>query len=55
MKLPWETPPDIYGIGMNYASHAKELGRDPPSSPLVFTKSTSSFCTGPYIVLPGEK
>ena len=47
-------PPDIYGIGMNFLSHAKELGKDPPVAPLVFPKATSSFNTGRYLVLPGR-
>ena len=47
-------PPDIYGIGMNFLSHAKELGKDPPVAPLVFPKATSSFNTGRFLVLPGR-
>eukprot|EP00873_Tetraselmis_striata_P029719 jgi/Tetstr1/449983/TSEL_037035.t1 len=56
--VPWAAassraePPDIYGIGANYMAHVQELGRSPPTTPLVFPKATSSFNTGPYIVLP---
>ena len=34
----------IYGIGRNYADHARELGNAPPTSePIVFLKATSSI------------
>jgi 2-keto-4-pentenoate hydratase/2-oxohepta-3-ene-1,7-dioic acid hydratase in catechol pathway len=34
----------IYGIGRNYADHAKELGNTPPKSePIVFLKAASSI------------
>lgn len=61
-KVPWgqtpwacggrAAPPDIFGIGANYLAHVQELGRPTPTTPLVFPKATSSFNTGPYIVLP---
>eukprot|EP00951_Prasinocladus_malaysianus_P006068 scaffold42876_cov35-Prasinocladus_malaysianus.AAC.1 len=59
-EAPWANggcgaPPDIYGIGMNYLSHAKELGKDPPTAPLVFPKATSSFSTAPKLILPDPK
>ena len=34
-------------IGLNYSDHAKELGADIPSEPVVFMKATSSL-TGPF-------
>ena len=43
----------IVAIGLNYVEHACEGGRDIPTEPLLFMKSTSSLC-GPNdpIVLP---
>lgn len=32
----------IYCVGLNYAQHAKECGRDPPPHPVVFMKAVSS-------------
>lgn len=34
---------NIYGIGRNYAAHAKELGNAVPAEPLVFMKSTAAL------------
>lgn len=34
---------DIYCIGRNYVDHAKELGNDVPTSPVVFLKSYSAL------------
>lgn len=34
---------DIYCIGRNYVDHAKELGNEVPTSPVVFLKSFSSL------------
>jgi 2,4-diketo-3-deoxy-L-fuconate hydrolase len=39
-------PPQVFAIGLNYASHAGESGFDVPTDPVVFTKFVSSF-TGP--------
>ncbi|KAH0904429.1 hypothetical protein HID58_043932 [Brassica napus] len=33
----------IVGVGLNYASHAKELGNALPKDPIVFLKPTSSY------------
>ncbi len=35
---------NIFCIGRNYAEHAKELNNPIPTSPVVFTKPTSSIC-----------
>jgi acylpyruvate hydrolase len=40
-------PRAIFGIGLNYAAHAREQGADPPTAPIVFMKLPSS------IVAPG--
>ena len=34
-------------IGLNYSDHAKELGADTPTEPVIFMKATSSL-TGPF-------
>src|SRR3954447_10711707 len=42
------TPRKIVCVGRNYAAHAKELGNDVPSEPLLFLKPPSA------IIGPGE-
>ena len=34
-------------IGLNYADHARETGKEPPPEPIIFMKATSAF-SGPY-------
>ncbi|GLI26949.1 fumarylacetoacetate hydrolase [Agromyces rhizosphaerae] len=41
-------PPQVFAIGLNYASHAGESGFAVPTDPVVFTKFVSSF-TGPDV------
>jgi 2-keto-4-pentenoate hydratase/2-oxohepta-3-ene-1,7-dioic acid hydratase in catechol pathway len=36
-------PPQVFAIGLNYASHAGESGLNVPENPMVFTKFVSSF------------
>lgn len=38
---PIPRPQKSFGIGLNYASHVEETGREAPESPLVFTKFPS--------------
>jgi len=38
LLAPVPEPRAIYGIGLNYAAHAAETGRDKPEAPIVFTK-----------------
>src|SRR5579859_4955662 len=46
-------PTKIVCVGRNYAAHAKELGNDVPSEPLLFLKPPSSIVgPGDGIVLP---
>jgi 2-keto-4-pentenoate hydratase/2-oxohepta-3-ene-1,7-dioic acid hydratase in catechol pathway len=56
MKIPFEPgyrPSKIVCIGRNYAEHAKELGNEVPSEPLIFLKAPSSIIfDGEPIVLP---
>jgi acylpyruvate hydrolase len=40
--LPPITPRAIFGIGLNYADHAAETGREAPDAPIVFMKLPSS-------------
>ena len=36
-------PVNIFAIGLNYAEHARESGREPPERPVVFMKATSAL------------
>jgi 2-keto-4-pentenoate hydratase/2-oxohepta-3-ene-1,7-dioic acid hydratase in catechol pathway len=48
-------PSKILGIGRNYVDHAKELGHDVPSEPLVFLKPPSALLEpGGTLLLPPE-
>ena len=50
---PIPKPEKIFGIGLNYADHAKESGAEPPPEPVLFNKlSTAASCDGQPIVLP---
>jgi 2-keto-4-pentenoate hydratase/2-oxohepta-3-ene-1,7-dioic acid hydratase in catechol pathway len=42
LLAPVPEPGTIYGIGLNYASHAAETGAEPPEQPIVFTKVLGS-------------
>jgi 2-keto-4-pentenoate hydratase/2-oxohepta-3-ene-1,7-dioic acid hydratase in catechol pathway len=51
--LPPVTPSKIVCVGRNYAEHAKELGNEVPTEPLLFLKATSAIITeAEEIVLP---
>lgn len=41
---PW--PTQVFGIGLNYRSHAEESGMEIPKTPLTFTKFSSSIAHG---------
>ncbi len=48
-------PSKIVCVGRNYLEHAKELGNDVPSEPLIFLKPPSSIIAdGDYIELPPQ-
>ena len=52
--LPPCSPTKIVCVGRNYAEHAKELGNEVPSEPLIFLKPPSSLIAhGDSIVYPG--
>jgi len=54
--FPWDPTrvvPLVLGIGMNYRSHAVELGKDVPIKPVVFSKGPNTICgPGDPILLP---
>lgn len=52
--LPPLMPPNIIGIGLNYAKHADETGIAYPEIPIMFLKGTNSIIAhGDPILLPG--
>jgi acylpyruvate hydrolase len=42
LLAPVSTPRAIFGIGLNYADHVREMGGEPPERPVVFMKLPSS-------------
>ena len=42
LLAPVPRPRAIFGIGLNYAAHAREQGKEPPEAPIVFMKLPSS-------------
>jgi acylpyruvate hydrolase len=42
LLAPVPRPRAIFGIGLNYAAHARETGKEPPEFPIVFMKLPSS-------------
>jgi acylpyruvate hydrolase len=42
LLAPIQRPRAIFGIGLNYAAHARETGKEPPAAPIVFMKLPSS-------------
>jgi 2-keto-4-pentenoate hydratase/2-oxohepta-3-ene-1,7-dioic acid hydratase in catechol pathway len=46
LLAPVPRPRAIFGIGLNYAAHAAEQGRELPSRPIVFMKLPSSSVPG---------
>ena len=55
LAAPSPRPPQVVGVGLNYADHAAESGLPLPTSPVVFTKFPSSVA-GPDVdvTLPGS-
>jgi 2-keto-4-pentenoate hydratase/2-oxohepta-3-ene-1,7-dioic acid hydratase in catechol pathway len=41
---PMAQPRNIYCIGLNYSDHAAEAGMDIPDEPILFNKSSGTFC-----------
>src|ERR687885_2137447 len=46
LLAPVPRPRAIFGIGLNYAEHAAETGREPPAQPMVFMKLPTSSAPG---------
>jgi 2-keto-4-pentenoate hydratase/2-oxohepta-3-ene-1,7-dioic acid hydratase in catechol pathway len=42
LLAPVPRPRAIFGVGLNYAAHAKETGAEPPPAPMIFMKLPSS-------------
>src|SRR5918995_5393217 len=42
LLAPVARPRAIFGIGLNYAAHARETGKEPPEAPIVFMKLPTS-------------
>ena len=42
LLAPVPQPRAIFGIGLNYAAHARETGKEPPERPIVFQKLPTS-------------
>jgi 2-keto-4-pentenoate hydratase/2-oxohepta-3-ene-1,7-dioic acid hydratase in catechol pathway len=47
LEAPVQHPPEFLAIGLNYADHVAETGRDKPEFPLFFNKQVSCV-NGPY-------
>jgi 2-keto-4-pentenoate hydratase/2-oxohepta-3-ene-1,7-dioic acid hydratase in catechol pathway len=47
LKAPLRRPGKILGIGLNYRDHAKETGREPPTTQMWFNKQSTSL-HGPF-------
>jgi acylpyruvate hydrolase len=45
LLAPVPRPRAIFGVGLNYAAHARETGRDLPEYPIIFMKLPSSAAT----------
>lgn len=53
--LPPVTPSKIVCVGRNYAEHAKELGNEVPTEPMLFLKAPSALgVDGDSIVIPQQ-
>jgi 2-keto-4-pentenoate hydratase/2-oxohepta-3-ene-1,7-dioic acid hydratase in catechol pathway len=51
--LPPSLPSKVIGVGKNYADHAREMGGEPPSIPVLFLKpSTTVIGPGDAVLLP---
>ncbi|MCP4002749.1 MAG: fumarylacetoacetate hydrolase family protein [bacterium] len=48
LEAPIQRPPKILAVGLNYADHIAETGRDTPKVPLVFNKQSTA------IIGPGQ-
>ena len=44
IAAPLSQPRNVYCIGLNYSDHAAEAGMDIPDEPILFNKSSGTFC-----------
>lgn len=53
LRSPVQRPGKILGIGLNYRDHAKETGREPPTTQMWFNKQTTCL-NGPFdpVIMP---
>ncbi len=55
LGAPSPRPSQVFGIGLNYADHAREAGLELPSAPVVFTKFASSLAGADIdVTLPSD-
>jgi 2-keto-4-pentenoate hydratase/2-oxohepta-3-ene-1,7-dioic acid hydratase in catechol pathway len=53
LLAPVPRPPKIFGVGLNYADHARETGKEPPAEPVIFSKlPTAVTAHAQPIILP---
>ncbi|MDX1383363.1 MAG: fumarylacetoacetate hydrolase family protein [Thermoanaerobaculia bacterium] len=53
LEAPIARPPKILAVGLNYADHIAETGREAPKIPMIFNKQSTSVCgTGSPIHVP---
>lgn len=54
LGTPMTQPGNIYCIGLNYSDHAEEAGMNIPAEPILFNKSSGTFCApdGPILFSP---
>ncbi|MFQ5773136.1 MAG: fumarylacetoacetate hydrolase family protein [Kiloniellaceae bacterium] len=46
-------PPNVYGVGLNYREHARQMGLEVPDHPIVFMKPTTAIANpGEAILVP---
>jgi 2-keto-4-pentenoate hydratase/2-oxohepta-3-ene-1,7-dioic acid hydratase in catechol pathway len=46
LEAPIQRPPKVLAVGLNYADHVRETGREAPKVPMIFNKQATSV-TGP--------
>lgn len=53
LVAPLPRPPKIIALGLNYAAHARETGKEPPKEPIFFMKApTAVIGPGQPVVIP---
>jgi acylpyruvate hydrolase len=53
LLAPVPRPRAIFGVGLNYAAHARETGAQPPPAPIIFMKlPSSSAAPGEPVAVP---